>query len=58
MRPNPGGPIYDIIDKTGVMVDRIQLPSGYTLAGFGPDKIVYLTSRDATGLHLSRVRLK
>lgn len=58
MRPNPGGPIYDIIDKTGVMVDRIQLPSGYTLAGFGPDKIVYLSSRDATGLHLSRVRLK
>ncbi len=58
MRPTPGGPIYDIINRQGEMFDRIQLPQGFTLAGFGPGRIVYLTSRDAKGLHLARVRLK
>jgi hypothetical protein len=58
MRPTPGGPIYDVVDRKGVMVDRIQLPQGFTLVGFGPGKIVYLSNRDGSGLHLSRVRLK
>jgi hypothetical protein len=58
MRPTPGGPIYDVVDRNGVMFDRIQLPQGFSLAGFGPGRIVYLSNRDATGLHLSRVRLK
>lgn len=58
MRPNPGGIIYDVIDRSGVMVDRIQLPPAYQLVGFGPGRIVYLSNRDATGLHLSRVRLQ
>jgi hypothetical protein len=58
MRPTPGGPIYDIVNRQGEMFDRIQLPQGFTLAGFGPGRIVYLTSRDAKGLHLARVRLK
>ena len=29
-----GGLIYDIINKTG-LVDRVQLPKGMSLAGFG-----------------------
>ena len=58
MRPTPGGPIYDVVDGNGVMFDRIQLPQGFSLVGFGPGRIVYLSNRDATGLHLSRVRLK
>jgi hypothetical protein len=58
MKPAPGGPIYDIVNRAGALVDRIQLPSGYTLVGFAPGKVVYLTMRDAGGLHLARVRLK
>ncbi len=58
MEPVRGGVIYDIVDGRGVMVDRIQLPVGYQLMGFGPGKVVYLSHRDATGLHLSRVRLR
>jgi hypothetical protein len=58
MKPAPGGPIYDIVNRAGALVDRIQLPSGYTLVGFAPGKVVYLTMRDAAGLHLARVRLK
>lgn len=58
MRPTPGGPTYDVVNRQGEMIDRIQLPQGYQLMGFGQGKIVYLSNRDATGLHLSRVRLK
>jgi hypothetical protein len=39
-------------------VNRIQLPATYTLVGFGRDKVVYLSVRDAQGLHLARVRLR
>lgn len=58
MKPMPGGTIYDIVNRKGELNDRIQLPVGYTLVGFGPGKLVYLSMRDASGLHLARVRLR
>ncbi len=58
MRPTPGGAVYDVIARAGGLTDRIQLPSGYTLVGFAPGKVVYLSMRDASGLHLARVRLR
>jgi hypothetical protein len=51
------GLVFDVVNGRGALVDRIQLPPGYTLAGFGPGRVVFLGNRDATGLHLSRVRL-
>jgi hypothetical protein len=57
-RPIPGGPVYDVISREGSLTNRIQLPTGYTLVGFGRGKTVYLSVRDATGLHLARVRLR
>jgi hypothetical protein len=58
-RPTPGqGVIYDIVSRAGQLVNRIQLPATYTLVGFGRDKVVYLSVRDAQGLHLARVRLR
>lgn len=53
--PIQGGPIYDIISRKGELVDRLQLPPGYSLAGFGAGNIAYLTMRDAKGMHLARV---
>jgi len=58
MKPTPGGPVYDVVSRAGALVDRIQLPSGYTLVGFGAGKVVFLSMRDASGLHLARVRLR
>lgn len=55
-KPIPGGPIYDIISRTGELVDRLQIPQGYALSGFGAGSIVYLTMRDDKGIHLARVR--
>lgn len=57
-RPIAGGLVYDIIDRSGRMVDRLQIPPGYTLAGFGRKGVVYLTTRDERGMRLARVRLR
>jgi hypothetical protein len=57
-KPIPGGLVYDILNDKGDLTDRLQIPPGYTLVGFGKGKIVYLSMRDAKGIHLARVRLK
>ncbi|MEO5815576.1 MAG: hypothetical protein ABIT20_09885 [Gemmatimonadaceae bacterium] len=50
-----GGAIYDVIDRSGKLVDRVQVPAGTTIAGFGAGGVVYLGSRDASGLHVQRI---
>jgi hypothetical protein len=57
-RPVPGGPVYDIVSRQGELVNRIQLPPGYAIVGFGRGKVVYLSMRDPAGIHLARVRLR
>jgi hypothetical protein len=56
--PGPGGPIFDVVDRSGVLVQRLQLPVGYTVVGFGRGRVVYLSMRDPGGIHLARVRLR
>jgi hypothetical protein len=46
------------VSHDGELVDRLQLPPGYTVVGFGKGKIVYVSMRDAKGIHLARVRLR
>jgi hypothetical protein len=53
-----GGAIYDVIDRSGKLVDRVQVPAGTTIAGFGAGGVVYLGSRDASGLRLQRIALR
>jgi len=55
-KPMPG-PVYDVIDHTGKLVDRVVLPAGSAIAGFGPG-VVYLGTRDADGTHLKKVAIK
>jgi hypothetical protein len=57
MHPTPGGLVYDIVNRQGELFDRLQIPPGHTLVGFGAGHVVYLSTRDATGLHLERVKL-
>jgi hypothetical protein len=59
MSPKPAsGPEYDVIDRTGKLVDRVVLPAGTTIVGFGAGGIVYLGVRDASGVHVVRAREK
>ncbi len=48
------GPIYDVIDSQGVLVDRVQLPAGRTIVGFGKGGVVYMVARDKTGAWIER----
>ena len=57
-KPVPGGTVFDVVSRTGELVDRIQIPSGYTVVGFGRGRVVYLSMRDQGGIHLARVRLR
>jgi hypothetical protein len=57
-KPTPGGTVFDLVSREGGLIDRLQIPQGYTVAGFGKGKIVYLTMRDQSGIHLARVRLR
>ncbi len=58
IKPTPGGAIYEVIDRSGKVVDRIQVPTGTTIIGFGPGGVVYLGMRDSSGIHLQRARLQ
>ena len=57
-RPIAGGPVYDIVNRQGEMVTRLQLLPGYTIVGFGKGRVVYLSMRDPGGIRLARVRLR
>lgn len=56
-RAIPGGPIYDVINRQGELVERVQVPEGRTIVGFGAG-VAYLSSRSDGGMVLERARLK
>jgi hypothetical protein len=58
VRPLTGGAEYDVIDRDGKLVDRVAIPKGTTIIGFGPKGIVYLGVRDAAGVHVVRARAR
>jgi len=53
-----GKPVYYILSRTGELVDRVQLPPGRIIAGFGAGDIVYLAYIDLSGgVRLERTRI-
>ena len=51
-----GGAVYDVINRKGELVDRIQVPPGRVIAGFGPGGVVYMGVVDGTITRLERAR--
>jgi len=49
-----GGPVYDVVNRKGELVDRVQIPVDRTIIGFGPDGSVYLGARDGASTYLER----
>jgi len=53
------GPIYFIINTKGEVIDRVQLPAGRLIAGFGKNGDVYMALRDADGnARVERAKIK
>ncbi len=53
-----GQPVYDVVNRQGTIVDRVQLPPFRTIVGFGPGA-VYMAVKDSAGtVHLERARIK
>lgn len=48
------GPIYDVINGKGELVDRIQIPAGRQVVGFGKGGVVYMAARDASASWIER----
>ncbi|MFN8581512.1 MAG: hypothetical protein U0163_11115 [Gemmatimonadaceae bacterium] len=51
-----GGPVYDVLDGSGALLDRVVLPPGRVIAGFAPGGVVYMGVRDGATVHLERAR--
>lgn len=48
-KPQPAGSVYDVINAQGEAVERVLIPEGRTILGFGPGGIVYLAKRTTEG---------
>ena len=53
-----GLPVYNVINRKGELIDRVQLPAGRVIAGFGTGGYAYLGYRDGDVARLEKVRIK
>lgn len=54
-----GVQVYDVVNSSGQLVDRVHLPAGRTIAGFAKGGFVYMAVRDgSTGVRLERASTK
>ena len=56
-QPSDAGPIYDVINGKGELVDRVKLPFGRVISGFGQG-VVYMGVQDDKGARLEMARIK
>ncbi len=53
-----GGTEYDVIDNNGELKDRVLVPRGRVIAGFGPGGVVYMGVLDGEVARLERALLR
>jgi hypothetical protein len=51
------GMTYDIVNRKGEVVERVQLPKDRVLVGFGPHNTVYMSRTEGTNTYLERALL-
>lgn len=54
VRQGTPGAIYDVINNKGELVERIQVPAGRQIIGFGKGGVVYMLARDTNGSWIER----
>lgn len=56
--PATADAVYDVVNGKGELFQRVRVPAGKSIAGFGPGGVVYLSSGDRRdGYFLERTRL-
>ena len=53
-----GGPVYDVINRKGDLVDRVQIPVGRTIIGFGANGAVFLVNRDGATATIEKASIR
>jgi hypothetical protein len=51
------GLTYDVVNRSGELVERVQLPKDRVIAGFGPHNVLYLTRAEGDATYLERALL-
>jgi hypothetical protein len=51
-------PVYNVVNRKGELIDRVQLPAGRVIAGFGAGGSVYLAYRDGDTVRLDKVSVR
>ena len=51
-----GGAVYDVVDKSGVLVDRVRVPRGRSIVAVGPEGMIYMAFRDGTRFRIETAR--
>lgn len=52
-----GGPVYDVVNRTGELVERVQIPAGRTLIGFGRGT-AYMSVRENDKVYLESAAVR
>lgn len=58
MPTEQGAVVHDVVNGRGELVDRVQVPGGRTIVGFGTDGSVYLTRREGVATVLERASVR
>ena len=53
-----GMAVWDVVDRKGTIVDRVQAPSAANIVGFGADGTVLLATRDGVNTKLEKAKLR
>lgn len=53
-----GGPVYDVINRKGEIIDRVQVPENTSVIGFGAGGAVFLLNRSGTTSTLERATVR
>jgi hypothetical protein len=53
-----GGPVYDVVNAKGELVERVQIPKDRTIVGFGAGGFVYLAVREGGKTKLEKARVR
>ncbi len=48
--------VYDVVNRSGELVERVKLPPNRTIAGFGVGGVLFLSAREGRNIYIEKVR--